>query len=218
MSTRIIKFMGYGFGETDATIKVTFDGTEIYNGPVPTTSGLIPDLPDDQYNAQTVTLFTEESTPISFSGTKSMTCEVTDGTVLFAQVLSNYMGKKMFNPVYSAGELATLNDPAATRAEKLAIMSPHAVPPFSAADESVILTSSDYNAIQAVMAAHGCSLTLDSGADNYYSVSTSAPNGDYRRNVTLDGVPVTSELGAWWWLVEQGSTLAYDLQIDAGAE
>lgn len=54
--------------------------------------------------------------------------------------------------------------------------------------------------------------------------SVNSNQGDCRSNVMIDGVaqqgrPEGSPLaGSWWWLVHQGSTLAYDVNVVAGLE
>lgn len=222
MTNRILRFKGYGFGATDATVKVTFDGVEVFNGAVTTTSDPIPLMPNPSLASDVVVLFTVETVPVSFSGTKPMTYEVTNGTVVFADIESNYM-LLIPNPVYSAEEFATLTSDTATRAEKLAIMAPHAVPAFNTADESTILNSSDYNEINVILAAHGCSLFVSSGPDRFDNTDQNGPVTDPRTNVTIDGVAPTIDRGdtlngTWYWVINEGSTLSCDVEISAGHE
>jgi hypothetical protein len=93
--------------------------------------------------------------PMDFAGTKPMTCLVTNGTVIFAQINANY------------GLIGN---------------------------------------------------SVGSGPDGYFDLNGAT---DPRSNVFIDGTPQQVEHtpgteGTWWFVVRNGSTLTYDLNIVAG--
>lgn len=60
------------------------------------------------------------------------------------------------------------------------------------------------------------------GPDVYINIDSD--QGDARGNVTIDGIAQTDHpagtplTGTWWWTVNSGSVLAYDVQVDAGID
>lgn len=65
-----------------------------------------------------------------------------------------------------------------------------------------------------------------SGPNNFSSIFATwslTEISDCRANVSIDGIEQTisehqrgTNLGTWWWTVQPGSTLAYDLRVTAG--
>jgi hypothetical protein len=60
---------------------------------------------------------------------------------------------------------------------------------------------------------------------NIYKPGNTEVITDSRSNVTIDGIAQTitpeqrgSLLGTWWWTIEPGSTMSYDLLVTAGLE
>jgi hypothetical protein len=111
MPNRIVKIYGYGVGSSTATINVSVEGTEIFSGAVTTSTQELPALPDLSIVDNTVELCSFEI-PIDFSGQKAMSCEVTNGTVIFAQIEANYC--KIPNPIFSSSEWAVLSNVGST--------------------------------------------------------------------------------------------------------
>jgi len=157
MTTRTVKILGLAYGSTPAEISVSVDGATVYSGTVTTVDTSFPSLPNDALSNTTVE-FCNFELPMDFSGTKSMTCSVTNGRVIFAQILANYCVIANTDPV------------------------------------------------------------IGTGPDVYQNIGGI---GDARSNVFINGIaqPInhTEELaGIWWFTVTSGSTLTYDLDVQAG--
>ena len=102
MTTRTVKMFGLAYGSTPAEIAVTLDGVSIYNGTVTTADTFVPSLPNLEI-ANTTVEFCNFEIPMDFEGTKSMTCTVNSGTVMFAQITANYCAIANTDPVVGAG-------------------------------------------------------------------------------------------------------------------
>jgi len=102
MTTRTVKMLGLAYGTTPAEIAVTLDGVSIYTGTVPTAATPVATLPNLEL-ANTTVEFCNFEIPMDFEGTKSMTCAVTNGTVIFAQIDANYCVIANTDPVIGTG-------------------------------------------------------------------------------------------------------------------
>jgi hypothetical protein len=211
MTIRTVKIQGLAYGTVPAEITVTANGNTVFSGAVSTLDQPPPTLPDYSL-PDTVTLFTFEIDQ-TFVGQIPMTCEVTQGLVIFGEILANYSA--ISNPVYTPEQIAVLKNPATTIQEQVAIFTPLANPPLSQADIDTLLDPNvalaTYNEI---LAAHNLSPELSSGADGYTKIDDTDP----RSNVQINGVAQTPDYtdlpGAWWWPISSGSTLAYNLDVD----
>lgn len=215
MANRTVQIKGYGFGSTPAVITVTLEGNTVFNGEIITADMPIPAMPNPSLESSILCSF---ELPINFGGEKAMTCSVSNGTVVFAEILANYT--PITNPVFSVEDLAIIQNPDTTQSHRVEIVSTYAVPPFSA-EEITTLESTDPAEINAqldIMAAHNVSLTVSSGSSVYYGFSENS-----RANVVIDGVPTIAphtddSEGEWWWKIGSGSTLAYNLVVNTGLE
>ena len=163
MTTRTIRCLGYGFGNTPATIIVKANAVTIFEGEITTTT--VAELPQgnpyDQWANNVVSLYTFTST-VGVEESVSTTIEVTGGILLLANYTANY------------------------------------------------------SSIPGI----GSEAPTSSGPDTYLTLG-----GEVRQNVTIDGIaqvyhPAGSEteLGTWWWQVGTGSTVAFNMLINAGLE
>ena len=102
MTTRTVKMFGLAYGSTPAEIAVTLDGASVYTGTVTTVNTPSPSMPNPDLTNTTIEFCTFEI-PMDFEGTKSMTCAVTNGIVIFAQISANYCVIANTDPVIVAG-------------------------------------------------------------------------------------------------------------------
>ena len=211
MSERTVVFQGLAYGASPATVQATANGVSIFSGTVTTQNQPVPSMPNP--DLVSVALFTM-TVDTAFSGTIPMTCEVTSGTIIFSVVRANYM--LLANPIYSAEQIAILNNPSTTAEQRNAIyVAAPAVPPLSEADIALI-QGPDTSADQylAVLTAHNIQNTVNGGVDAFGLVSYADP----RTNVYIDGILQNPDrpsglTGAWWWTVGAGSTMSYDLTV-----
>lgn len=215
MTTRTIKFVGLGYGSTPAEITVTSDGTTIFSGTIPTVNQPVPQLPNLELQADLVDLFSIE-VDLEYSATDAVVCTVNKGTVLFGETLGNYcLG---VNPAYSNEQLAIVNGSSSTVAEKIAVYEAVASTPFTA-EELTVLNSANpatQNERTAILLAHDANPRISN--DSSYGTFGVA---DPRSNITVDGVSQTiehtgSDTGFWWFVIGNGSTLAYDFTVTPG--
>jgi hypothetical protein len=102
MTTRTVKMLGLAYGSTPAEIAVMLDGVSVYAGTVTTVDTPIPSMPNPDLVNTTIEFCTFEI-PMDFEGTKSMTCTVTNGNVIFAQIHANYCVVTKTDPVAGTG-------------------------------------------------------------------------------------------------------------------
>jgi len=212
MSNRTVQIKGYGYGSATCSATVSYNGATVFSGTIPTLDqAQVFVTPTEQ-----VAIFTFEI-DVSAAGTFPLIINVTGGNSAYIeQVLSNYM--PLQNPVYNASDWAIVTDPASTSAQKLAVFEPLAVPPLSEADIAELEQGTTGPLALAVLAAHGLSLYVSSGADNYVPISLSQAKSNVVINGT-SGTPGNPPPGEWGWqvpIVSGTGTLACDLNILAG--
>lgn len=212
MAIRTVQILGMGFGADPAQVVVTASGNQVYSGPVTTLNEPVWMLPNPDLVADQAQLFTFEI-DTDFSGSLPMTCEVTNGTVIFGDITATY--STIPNPAFTLEQIQILNNPATSRSTRNAIYIPVANPPFSTEELEIIENpATSTAAYDDVINAHGCAIGVSSGSSNFGPIAGNDP----RDNVYINGVqqvPDHEELpGEWWWTVSQGSILSYDLQVN----
>jgi hypothetical protein len=217
MPNRTIQFLGHGYGTGLASTTVTANGNTIFTGTVDTIDESLPFLdPASQETLNsTVPMFVLEVDQ-SFSGVIPMACTVTDDTVIFAQVNANYSA--MPNPAYTPEQFAAYAS-SPNHADHVAIYTQVANPPLSQQDIDTLLDLGVGSAIHdEIKAAHNCAPVISSGPNVFVQIGE-GPIYDPRLNVAIDGIPQNpnrgSLTGTWWWVIESGSTLTYNLQVPA---
>lgn len=211
MANRTVNFEGYGYGSTTVNAVVTFNGTTVFSGTVPTLNQSEVSIDPDQQ----AVLFNFEI-PVDISGTFPVTVTFTGGDSAFVmQVESNYM--PVGNPVYSEDDLKKLINPTTLQQQRIAIWTPLANPPLSSADLEILDrgTPEEQNV---VLAAHGLSLTVSGGASNYQFIAPA----QCKTNVMVNGQPQAAlgfPPGEWGYLVPiigGAGTLTFNLQVELG--
>lgn len=211
MANRTIQLLGQGYGSSPAQITVTANGNTVFSGTVSAVDQPPPPLPNPALTlAEILCTFEIDQ---AFTGQIPMTCAVSSGTVIFAQICANFV--LISNPVYTPEQIAILTSPTTTQAERVTIYTQVAVPSLSQTDIDTLLDPASTPAqINAILVAHNCLPYISSGADGYGPID----NTDARSSVVIDGIAQTPDHGqlpgTWWWIINAGSTLAYQLDVD----
>jgi len=210
MATRTIQLLGQGYGATPAQITVTANGNTVYSGPVNTVNEPVPLLPNTQLSLQNILCTVEIDQ--AFVGQMPMTCAVSSGTLIFAEIFANYVA--IPNPVYTQAQEDTLYNPATSQADKVTIYTQVANPPLSQIDiETLLNPATTPDQIDTILTAHNCMPTIGSGPDTYATIDQT----DARSSVSIDGIPQTPDHGllpgTWWWNISTGSNMSYLLDV-----
>lgn len=216
MVTRTIQLLGQGYGPSPAEISVTLNGNTVFSGTVSTVNEPVPPLPSDPLPPVVVLCtFTVDQDFWSYDNLEiPMTCQVNNGTVVFAEIFANYSPQP--NPVYTSEQQAVLNNPASTMAQKLPIYEQAATPPFTQEDIDALLDpNTPANVARSILWHHSATSWTTTGPDGFNYIG----NTDARNDVEVNGIPQTpdhSDLpGTWWWIIPTGSTLSYNLDLSA---
>lgn len=210
MVTRTIQFLGQGYGNSPASVTVTANGNSVFSGTVDTIDAPVPDMPNFDLQSEMKVLFTMD-VDSAFSGEIPMTCQVTNSTILFAQVFANY--SEIPNPAMTAAQYSYITNNKAER-KGLYIYEAIASPPFSPAEITILENpATPDEEFYAIIDSHGASANVSSGATGFAKFT----NTDVRNTVTINGIPQTPDHsgleGTWWWSINNGSTLAYNLEV-----
>lgn len=240
MANRTVRFYGLGLGNSTAEITAEVDGTQVFTGPVPTTTNAA-DTPE--------ILFTFEL-PIAFEGTKPVSITVNSGTVKFAQVLANYHAFVRVTPVLKS-QRAVLTNPSSTVEERknVFVTADPTGPAFTDEELAALATThidieniarpdtitgplqSRYQALLQYNENNFVANCADPLWDEGYGdIQDVHPDVTYpakqvsesRTNVTIDGVaqnPVRTgnlDLGTWNYTVTAPSVFDFDLVVKAG--
>ena len=215
MANRTVQILGQGYGSSPAEITVTSNGNIVFSGTVNTADQPLPVLPDP--SVQLTNVLCSFEIDMAFTGQIPMSCTVSSGTVIFADILANY--KQIPNPVYTTEQFSTLIDPATTQADRVAIRESVANPSLSQQDIDILLNPPYLTEQQTeICVVHNCTTFVSSGVDGYEPLD----NTDARSSVTIDGIVQTPNHGdlpgTWWWRISNGSTLAYLLEVNSSGD
>lgn len=211
MAIRTIQVLGMGFGSEPASVTVTANGNQIFNGTVPTSNGPVWSLPNRDLIPDLEVLFNFEI-DTSFTGLIPMTCAVNSGTVIFGSVFANYVS--IPNPIFTQQQRETLFNPSTPLSTKVSIYSSVANPAFSPEEIAILENpATPPTTFNQILNQHNCNLQISSGPNTYGYIT----NTDCRGNVTIDGVAQTPNRdlpGTWWWTINNSSTMAYELEVN----
>lgn len=179
MTIRQCKIYGEVAVGTSATI--TMNSATVFSG-VLTAVGL--------YMAE-FSVDIDDALAINNDITVPTTINVTAGSCKIGLAEWNYTW--ITNPVYTSEQISTLQNPATTQADQVAIYSSVANPPFSPADEEVLLSTdpADATARTALINSHNASVYLQSASEFTTSPLNPAEATCNRANVLIDGVAVS---------------------------
>lgn len=138
---RSLRFYGIGVGSTPVEITAKFNGVEVYSGPVPTVSTAVFSAAS-LWDINEIMFTIEDSAEYNtnFSGVVPMSISVTAGNmVVFNDIKANYWGT-VPNPAFTPEQYVILDNPAVTVAEAAPILISAANPPFSAEEETLLIT------------------------------------------------------------------------------
>lgn len=213
MTNRTVEILGYGFGGSPAEVTVTANGTTVYSGTVPTLDQPVPALPDFTISGETVKLF-EFNIPLGAASITPVTCTVTNGTVIFAQTQVNYY--PVYNPVYTTNDIWKIES--GNSAKVLQVYENRANPALSPADITLLQSTDPADAAAQAQILIDHNLTLQvTGSTADFGPANGA--NDPKENTTIDGVSQNPDhtgdvTGQWWYRVNSGSVLAFDLDVN----
>lgn len=218
MTNRTIQIIGQGFGSTPATVVATLDGATVFSGQISTLAQPVPVLPDSSITiANAVVLFTFE-VPTTFTGSKPLTIEMTNGSLIFGAVDANYITTTEWNPAFSAEQLAIAENPLSTVTQVTECQIAIANPPFTSEQQATLLASTQVNQYENLLSTHNAltRVTIAPSVDSYGQYAS-----DPRTNITIDGQPQSADpyaytpplTGPWFWVVNSGSVFACDINF-----
>lgn len=138
---RSLRFYGIGVGSTPVEITAKFNGVEVYSGPVPTVSTAVFST-SSLWDINEIMFTIEDSAEYNtnFSGVVPLEITVQQGNmVVLDNIEANYWGT-VPNPAFTTEQYAILDNPAVTVAEAAPILISAANPPFSAEEETLLIT------------------------------------------------------------------------------
>jgi hypothetical protein len=205
MANITVQILGQGYGETPAQITGTANGNVVFSGTIHTINQSPPMLPENSAAVDPAVLFTFD---IDYEGTGEipMTCTVSEGTVIFGAIIIT--GATGPDALYTTEQVAILKNPATTLAERVAIYTAVANPPLSQQEIDTLLDpTTTPEQTEAILVAHNV----------YPPGEEPIVYPDLRSSVTINGIAQNPDRiglpGTWWWTIDAGSTLAYNLIV-----
>jgi hypothetical protein len=231
-ANRTYKFYGQGYGTSPVSIVAKVNATTIFSGEIPTSNAALPDPLTEQLIFE---LVDSSALGTDFAGSLTMTITVTGEdkepvAASFQSINCNYM--QYTNPVFSAEDLAALQNPATPHDTVVDIRATYAVPPFTTEEITFLKEHSLTDPVEqqqamALLYSHGVA-NYTSSADVFLPCYIGKPTNseatlDARSSVVIEGVaqpnPHVGEFagtGNWTWVLATDSTFAHNWNISAG--
>jgi len=188
MSTRTIRFYGQGYStlgsDQPATVMAKLNGVIIYEGAIPSVSST--EVINLTMANITNVMFTT-TIDSSFTGEQLFSITPTNGWVVTGDVKVNYFTTA--NPIYTKEDHAILANVAAPRSDKIRVMAPHAIPPFTDAELAILGTMDIENQLARTEIITSRNLkAYDASADSWGRIYNNP--ADVFSNVTIGGTSV----------------------------
>jgi hypothetical protein len=213
---RTVKFLGYAYSESTVDLEVTAGGNIVFSGSVPVLGTDVSEQATVGLEHPDAELFTFEL-PVEFSGSLPMSITPTGGSIVLAPVYANYNAwtlPAVPGPNLVVGQSYTIRGPVPGpgTVNWTTIGAPDNNPgtTFTATGQAPGIGEAYPNTPPGYTAG-----TSTGFAEIYFS---GGQNVSYRTNPMIDGIaqPDAGDDGAYWWAVGSGSTITFDLLVDAG--
>ena len=240
MANRTLQFYGYAYGTTPVQLNAHINGEVVFSGTVPTVDQPLPvgDVPDMSSAPVLFTVADSALVPTEFSGSLPMTISVATGDgIALGEIFCNYLpSATSTNPCVIANSSITGNtltvgtvvsgiltigqdlwvDPYVTGAWRTTLLGGTGPVNYYVNPPQTVSATTMTGGILTQVA--GNATTFSSC---YEGVPTNSDGtADPRSSVTIDGVVQNpardGEDGTWAWIVPQGSTIAYNLNVALG--
>lgn len=193
MAIRTLKLRGMVWGNPDnpATLTVSWNGTQVFNGTVDTSEG----MPDRFYPQPSMPWVCTWTADTSQSGTIPLVLTINGGDMVWATIYGNYYTTEVDAEGYTSWYNALQTDIDTLTPEQFDAKNGFTV---TAAEEAMV---------------------MNNPANVYNDVSgIGTVQSDGHDNVVINGVPGTrtvweDELGPWNWLIPNGGTLTCDVRV-----
>jgi hypothetical protein len=234
MANRTLQFYGYAYGNAPVQLNAHINGQVVFSGAVPTVDQPLPTVLPVDTTAAPVLFSIENSSlfPTEFSGAYPMTVSIATGSgVVLANVFSNYMATQNVTVEFESANstvtgnaftVGTLVFGSVDVGQRL-LGSNSKIVSGSGSDWTLGYTSTTPYGPTTISG--GNIVNIPGTATEFLCCYTGSPvnsdnTDDPRSSVTIDGVPQNptrdSKNGTWTWLVAQGSTIAYNLNVGLG--
>jgi hypothetical protein len=248
MANRTLQFYGYAYGNAPVELHAELNGQVVFSGTVPAVDQPLPlgETPDLSAAPVLFTVADCAAAPTTFAGSLPMTVKVNSGNgIVLGEVHSNYnsIADKTVQ-VVAVMENSTIADHiltvgtlvSGTPAVGQYLWAGPVGSDVNLAGGAKITGDANAPAKYYVTPAVNVSSTtiqtlsivdVPGNATNFASCYSGTPaNSDNtacpRSDVTIDGVAQSLDraesTGTWTWVVPEGSTIAYNLNISAGSE
>lgn len=212
---RTIKFLGYAYSETTVSLEVTANGNSVFSGTVPVLGTDVSQQDTVGLEHPNAELFTFEL-PVEFNGSLPMTITPTGGAIVLAPVYANYNTWTL--PVTYAKNLIVGQQYIIIRSgnEGKLDWTTVGAPDNNVGTKFTATAASEFYGEAFADTPPGYTRGTETGFAAVYH--SQGPNASHRANPTIDGIalPDPGDDGVYWLTVGSGSTLAFDLMVDAG--